>query len=98
MSCRERNTNESQASEEEDLAGDASGLVGNYMGEFLCPICRRVSNALLPDFDVEEQAQPTTAPLQNRGVKRKANTGEQYYCKRQLGLRQAMNIVIDKQG
>lgn len=34
--------------EGDEGAGDLTGVVSGHAGEFLCPTCRRVSNALLP--------------------------------------------------
>ena len=74
---RDKNTFDSGGDDDLDEAEevlDNSGIVGNYRGEFLCPVCRRVSNALLPCFDAEPQDVSVTNAKSAK--KRKAESGK----------------------
>ena len=45
VACREEQL---QDNDEDVGPGDLTGVVSGHAGEFFCPTCRRISNALLP--------------------------------------------------
>lgn len=48
--CRRENDLSYADTDDAEESNDASGVVANYLGEFICPTCRRISNALMPHF------------------------------------------------
>lgn len=75
MARRKKNKLSYEDSDAED-SNDASGLVANFSGEFLCPTCRRVSNAIMPFTDTSAPMGTSTPPEQRRSNKRKLEAGK----------------------
>ena len=74
--CRHENELSYAHDEDAEENNDASGVVANYLGEFFCPTCRRISNALMPLFSQNATPQETASSPPPRTGKRKLDAGQ----------------------